>query len=293
DVGGTNIRAARITPSGTIVDHRIERVANTREGFASQIAAMVAEVKDASCVGVGVGIPGRVDAHTNRIVSAGYLDIAGLDLVALLDGAHGLPTTVENDALMALIAEVHCRLDAKDGLILMVTIGTGIGGAIIEDQSPWYGGGFAGQFGHLVVADASAERDDPVCNCGRYGCVETLSSGTALRALMAEARLPDSVRAGDLLARAEAGDDVASGILDRWSAPFHRALETLTSAFDPRLIVIGGGLGQEMVQALQRTEQRSLWFDVPFEAARFRDDAGVIGAGLHCFPPDQRLEASP
>ncbi|MEM6381353.1 MAG: ROK family protein [Pseudomonadota bacterium] len=291
DVGGTNIRAARIDASGSILEHRIEKVERGREEFARQISAMVGGVKDASCIGVGVGIPGRVEAHHNRILSAGYLDIAGLDLVGLLDGTHGLPATLENDALMALIAEVHWRPQLKDGLILMVTIGTGIGGAIVHDEMPWYGGGLAGQFGHIVVGNADGEPGDVRCNCGRYGCVETYSSGTALRALIKQAGLPEDLRASDLLARAQAGDSIASDILDRWSVPFQRALETLTSAFDPRLIIIGGGLGEQMVQALQRTEQRSAWFEVPVEAAILKDDAGVIGAGLHCFPLSQRMAA--
>jgi glucokinase len=275
DVGGTHIRAARIDRSGAVLDKRVEPVSPERAGFSAQVLRLISSVRGEACAGVGIGIPGRVDAAGQLIVSAGYLDIAGLDLPGLVSDATGLPARIENDATMALMAEAHARGGDIGGLILMLTVGTGIGGAILANGTPCYGGGISGQFGHIVVSE-----DGPECNCGRRGCVETFSSGTALGRIVADNGLPKTTRLEELFARAETRDPVATAVLDAWARPFQRALETLVSTTDPRLILIGGGLGAEMVRALDRMPRRSKWFGLPVEAAQLGDDAGIIGAGL-------------
>ena len=276
DVGGTRIRVARISRAGEILSRRIEPVQPGREAFATQLLRLLADMRHEGDAAVGIGIPGRVRGESGEIVSAGYLDIAGVDLAGLVSRETGLPVRIENDAMMALIAEAHARPGARDDLVMMVTVGTGVGGAVLSQGRPWHGGGHAGQFGHIVVAD-----DGPPCNCGRRGCVETLSSGTALRRLIAETSLPEGTRSENLFAAAEQGDERAAGVLRAWAAPMQRALETLVSVADPALILIGGGLGRDMTRALAGLDCRSPWFPVPCEAARLGDDAGVIGAGLH------------
>lgn len=277
DVGGTRIRAARIDRAGGLSEHIAEPVEASRDGFAEQVTRLVGTLADPTTVGVGIGIPGRVDACSGAILSAGYLDIAGLELRGLVDDRFGLPARIENDATMALIAEAAARPGGTEGLVLMVTVGTGIGGAILRSGSPWSGGGSAGQFGHLVVAE-----DGPRCKCGRRGCVETFSSGTALNRLLVESGLPAGSISDEVAARTD-GDDLAARVLETWARPFLRSLETLSAAFDPRLIVIGGGLGATMFAALKRIESESRWFRLPVEPAILGDRAGVIGAGLRCF----------
>ncbi|MFV0387073.1 ROK family protein [Paracoccus sp. (in: a-proteobacteria)] len=273
DVGGTNIRAARIGPDGRIRAHLAEPVRRDRAGLPGQLLRLIAGCRAADSVAVGIGIPGRVDAGAQQVVSAGYLDIAGLDIPALIRRETGLPARIGNDAAMALMAE--CR-NHPAGLIAMITIGTGIGGAITMDGQPWYGGGLAGQFGHIVVA-----AEGPVCKCGRVGCVETFSSGTALARLIAGAGLPPGLRAAELLRRAAAGDGQAAAILTQWAAPLRRALQSLIAIAQPRLVIIGGGLGAEMAQALARIGgDAESWFPLDIAPARLGGDAGVIGAGL-------------
>lgn len=276
DVGGTHIRVGRVNRLGQVSGKIIEPVCRDRQGFTAQVTRLVSTRIDSDSVGIGIGIPGRVSAQQSEILSAGYLDIAGLDLPDIMARETALPVRLENDATMALVAEAHVRGEAARGMVLILTIGTGIGGAMLQDGMPWHGGGVSGQFGHIVVAG-----DGPVCKCGRTGCVETFSSGTALGELMAEAALPDGSLFADLLKRADSGDAVAAGILHRWASPFRRALDTLVAVIDPQLIICGGGLGAEMVKALERLPLTSgSWFDLPVEAARLADDAGVIGAGL-------------
>ena len=276
DVGGTRIRVARIMPDGTAHDRRIEPVERSREGFAAQLARLVAAAREPATTAVGIGIPGRV--RDGAILSAGYLDIAGLDVAAL---CAGLPARIENDATMALVAEARVAgtRAGRGDLVAMLTVGTGIGGAVVVDGRPWHGGGLAGQFGHLVVA-----AEGPRCRCGRTGCVETLSAGPAFARIAATHGLDEHrIEGGGIdrvLERAGAGHAASIAALDEWARPFARAIGTLVAAIDPRLVLVGGGLGAAMVRALARHPEPSDWFGVPVEAAALGDDAGVIGAGL-------------
>lgn len=271
DVGGTNIRAARISADGRIFGRVIERVVSDRTGFASQALRLIAAVRDDTTCAVGIGIPGRVDGNTGAILSAGNLDIAGLDLSALVRAEAKLPCRIENDAAMALIAEGQGTVD----LIAMVTVGTGVGGALLRGGQPFYGGSFAGQFGHIVVAS-----DGPLCNCGRTGCVETFSAGPALALLIAKEGLPATTDAANLLSAADEGDTRAETILTLWADPMKRALQTLMAIVDPTKVIIGGGLGVYMARAVNRNSPQNAWFNRPVVAARLGDNAGVIGAGL-------------
>ncbi len=274
DVGGTRIRAARIARDGAMAGRIAEAVDPTRGGFAAQVLRLVGALRHPATAAVGIGIPGRVAGGSGEILSAGYLDIAGLDLPALVRDEAGLPAQVENDAMAALIGEAH----GAHGLVAMVTVGTGIGGALLCDGKPWHGGGVAGQFGHVTVA-----ADGPPCNCGRTGCVETFSSGTALGRLIAAAGLPATTTVESLLAASATGDPGAADILRDWAAPMQRALETLVAVVDPVRLILGGGLGHAMAGALVRLPDRSPWFSLAPEPARLGDDAGVIGAGLAAF----------
>jgi glucokinase len=278
DVGGTRIRVARIARSGALLERLVEPVTPERRAFLDQLVALLTRMRMASDRAVGIGLPGRVDAARGTIVSAGYLDIAGLDLADVVRREFGLPARVENDATMALVAEAAHRPEGAHGVIMMVTVGTGIGGAVSVDGKPWYGGGFAGQFGHLSVSDAG-----PPCNCGRRGCVETFSSGTALGRLMAEAGWAEATRADDLIAAARNDDVTARRVLAAWAGPMRRAIESLVAVADPRLVLVGGGLGGQMVEALAMQDRPSRWFAFPVVAAMLGDDAGVIGAGLRAF----------
>lgn len=279
DVGGTRIRVARIARGGalggTLQDRVSEPVQQDRDGFSAQIIRLINAARNDSCRAVGIGLPGRIDGTAQTIKSAGYLDIAGMDLPTMIARETGLHARIENDAMMALLGEGNARPDGATGLIMMLTVGTGIGGAALENGAPWYGGGISGQFGHIVVS-----ADGPQCNCGRVGCVETLSSGTALGQLITKAGLRATIRAEELHARALAGDDAASDLLNEWARPFLRAIETLVSVADPRLVIIGGGLGVDMTRALERLPRQDKWFNLPIEAALLGDDAGMIGAGL-------------
>ena len=157
----------------------------------------------------------------------------------------------------------------------MFTIGTGIGGAIALDGKIARGRATAGQLGHLSVSHPGL-----ACACGRRGCVETTSSGTALGRLLAEAGLPAGLLADSLFAQEAAGDAVAASVLDRWVVPLRAAIDSMVAALDPDVVVLGGGLGTAAYQALARAPALSPWYQCPVAAAQLGDDAGVIGAAV-------------
>lgn len=283
DVGGTNLRIAEVDAAGRILSRHAERVTNGRDAFSNRLAQLVASYRSSNVEAIGIGIPGRVDAAAGLILSAGYLDIGGLPLAAWLGTATGLPVVVENDCSMALIAE--CAIGAAHGAdnVVMFTIGTGIGGAIVQDGRPLHGHATAGQLGHITVRPGG-ER----CNCGRHGCVETTSSGTSLGRLIREAGLAADTTVQSLFARSEAGDGVASAVLRAWAEPMRDAATSMAAAFDPDLVVFGGGLGGAMVRALGRLPPENSWYSYEIRPAALGDDAGIIGGGLWALAAHRR-----
>ncbi|WP_292397886.1 ROK family protein, partial [Mesorhizobium sp.] len=159
--------------------------------------------------------------------------------------------------------------------IVMFTIGTGIGGAVAQDRQIVRGKGTAGQLGHITV-DISGE----ACVCGRRGCVETTSSGTALGRHIARAGLGPDVSIDQLFARDAGGDTLARGILEAWARPLRAAIDSAVAMFAPDLVLLGGGLGAAAHRALASAPALAPWYQCPVEPAQLGDDAGVIGAGL-------------
>jgi glucokinase len=269
DIGGTRLRAARIA-SGVIQARASDPSSRDPREVTSRVLALVEQVRTADVTALGIGVPGQVDGR--RVLSGGYVDLSGLDFAAGVEAATGLPVTVENDATMALLGEAAFGAARGLGSVVMLTIGTGIGGAILERGRVLRGRGSAGQLGHLCV-----DQDGRRCVCGRVGCVETVSSGTAFAMHLAEAGLPADTRVEDLLAR----DDAASrAVIRAWAAPLRAAIDTLITTCNPDCVVIGGGAGAAAVAALATVPPRDSWFHAPVLAAALGDDAGVIGAAV-------------
>ena len=176
---------------------------------------------------------------------------------------------------MALVAEMATGAAQGADDVVMFTIGTGIGGAVVLDGKIVRGRETAGQLGHLTV-----RHDGLPCACGRRGCVETTSSGTALGRLIAEAGLPKGTLADSLFERDAAGDAVIGRLLDAWALPLRAAIDSMVAAVDPELVLLGGGLGNAALRALARAPALSPWYQCPIVAAQLGDDAGVIGGAV-------------
>jgi glucokinase len=276
-IGGTKIKAARLSAGGEVLAEAAVACPRAPQAVLDACVGLVARPRSPAVVGLGVGVPSRVIAAERRILPGGYVDLSGLGFAAALETAAGLPVVLENDATMALIAEAAqgAALGVRSAVLL--TVGTGIGGAILDRGSVLRGSGSAGQLGHIPVEDPG-----PPCLCGRRGCLETTSSGTALARHLAEAGLAPSTRAEELLARA--GDPAAERVLAAWAGPLRRAIDMLIATLAPERVLLGGGLGGTALAALDRVQGPASWYDAPVLAAALGDAAGMIGAGLAALP---------
>lgn len=272
DIGGTGIRAARISPAGEIIAEANQATAKTATLVLGQIDALIEAVDHASVCAIGIGVPSRVDFKTAEVFPGGFVDLSGPPIANRLNKARGRPVITDNDGTMALLAEA--RIGAARGLahVVMLTIGTGIGGAAMLNGQVLHGRATAGQLGHITAA-----HDGALCVCGRCGCLETLSSGTAFGRHVAEAGLPAGTKAEALLRR---DDPAARTVIERWAKPLRSGIDSLVAAFDPEIVVLGGGLGHAACAALARFPAQSAWFQCQVVPAQLGSEAGVIGAGL-------------
>ncbi|HZQ26143.1 MAG TPA: ROK family protein [Acidimicrobiales bacterium] len=236
DVGGTKCLAVRLDGEGQVVaEHRVP----TPRGDGALVDALVSMVEqsgDGDVDVVGVGVPGVVDRHGVVRDAPNLGASAELPLRERL-GARlaGTEIHVANDGTCAAWAE-HQRGAARgvDDLVL-VTVGTGIGGGIIVDGRPLRGArGFAGEIGSMVV-----DPYGPDCSCGRRGCWEALASGTALGRMGREAGLGD----GEQVARAcREGDESARAIMTVLGSWLAVGIVNVVELFDPELVILGGGV---------------------------------------------------
>ena len=273
DIGGTNVRAARIDASGRI-SHRRKARTDQAPDPAALVVGLCRELLDDDVEAIGIGVPGRLDQERTTVLSSGYVELAGQRLGDVVADALGRPVVLENDAGMALVAELRLGAASEAVDVVLFTAGTGVGGAVALGGRLLRGRGNAGQLGHLAL-----ELDGARCNCGRHGCSEVLASGTALGHLIRDAGLPADTTAEDLLQRL--AEPAVAGILERWTGAWRAAIDSVVAVLDPQLVVIGGGLGASAVAALAAVSPTtSPWFECPIVAAGLGDDAGVVGAGL-------------
>lgn len=261
--------------------------------FASSIHQMLGQagVSTADCLGVALGFCGLADARTGRVISTNqkYSDAPGIDFREWSQEAFGLPFAIENDARMALLGERHAGAARGYDDIVMVTLGTGIGGAaMIEGRLLRGKHAQAGCLGGHLPAKVGGR----LCTCGAIGCLEAEASGWALPLMAAEwkgfsesalAREPN-INFRVLFALAEANDHIATEIRDHCLQVWGSAAVGLIHAYDPELIVIGGGVmrsADKILPYIQRfTDQHAWtpWGKVRIVAAGLGNDAGLYGA---------------
>jgi glucokinase len=276
DMGGTNIRVAKISSSGQILVQITEHVPHGRDEQIAIIHNSVQRMMSADVQAVGFGFPGRLRIDDGIVRSAGFLDLIGIPLLSILKEQTGLPTFVDSDSNMAAFAEMKIGAGVGKKEVVMLTIGTGIGGAIISGGKLFYASGFSPQLGHLTV-----DMNGDLCTCGRRGCVETTSSGTSLQNLIAKSSLPKNIRAEDLLILEKNGDLIAREIVRKWAHPLRLAIDSIVATLGCELVLLGGGLGKAACEALlQITSCESPWLNYEIKPGKLGDKAGIIGAGL-------------
>lgn len=247
DIGGTKALAVRLD-DGVLVE---ERHTATRRGPVVDLAlSAIRGVWADDVEAVGVGLAGLVQWPEGVLAWGPHVQGTEIPIKAVLEEELGIPVAVDNDANVAAFGERVVGAARGFDDFLLVTLGTGIGGAIVIDGSVYRGESFAGEWGHI--------RHDTVgllCDCGKRGCWETVASGPALVRLAHEVMNlnPEGSLAGrfgsktitgeDVTAAADAGDEVARGLVAQVGSELGRGLANLIAIFDPDLIVVGGGLG--------------------------------------------------
>lgn len=232
--GAGRVHARRTVPTGAmsgpdaVVDTLVEAVAAVRAEAAVPPAA------------VGIGSAGVVDSATGRIVSAtdAIPGWAGTDLGARVSQALDLPTRVLNDVHAHALGEATAGAGVGRSSLLLVAVGTGIGGGLVQDGAVLTGTrGLAGHVGHLPMPEA----DGVPCTCGRTGHVEGLASGPGMLAAYRRA----GGQAGDtreVVARAGAGEELAAGVLRTCAFAVGRMVGGLLNVLDPEVVVLSGGM---------------------------------------------------
>ena len=297
DIGGTTVKLGLFTTEGEIVDKwEIKtRTENQGEAVLPDIAAALNEKLEEKQIpkdeveGIGVGVPAPVEAEgvvqntANR--GWGYKEVK-----REMEELSGMKAEIGNDANVAALGEMWLGAGKGRKNIIMVTLGTGVGGGIIIDGKPLVGAhGAGGEIGHLCV---NYEETDH-CGCGNTGCLEQYASATGITRL-ANIRLAKDDKASVLRGQevsaktvfdaVKADDEVAKEIAEEFGKYLGHAMANLAAVADPSAIVIGGGVskaGEVLLQYVEKNFKEKAFFankDTEFVLATLGNDAGICGA---------------
>jgi len=288
DLGGTNLRAAQVDPTGILGATRqalVEREGDATAPAFGQLLDMLSELVDdaapGSVAGIGVSVTGPVDPLTGWVDNPFTLppSMQG-DLVAAIRSGHNQPVAVENDANAAALGEARFGAGRGGDVVVCVTVGTGIGVGVVAHGRLYEGAARAhAESGHLVVDPAG-----PPCYCGASGCLESLASATAIaRAAVEAGVVADGATAREVHRLAQAGVVAAADIVDRAHQALAAGIRTLVAVYAPDVVVVAGnaqGDGGRLMKLVAETIE-SFPFGAPAVAIRraaLGNWAGCIGA---------------
>jgi glucokinase len=295
DIGGTKLVAAALTEDGTPV--RRERTETPADGSEQELVdALVGLVRRLGPgLPVGVGIAGLVDAD-GRIRYGPNVAVRDLPLQQRLADALGVRVVVRNDASVAVYGEWAAGAGRGHDDLIMLTLGTGVGGGVMLAGRLAEGAhGFGGELGHMIIHEGGR-----LCPCGNLGCLEAYASGTSIGRRAAELLSQEAAPSALLDAGREpsgkqvteaalAGDPLARRVLTEAGTALGVGIASLANAFDPSRILIGGGAGIHGAELLrpaavdaaqERLMGRAFRPALDIAVADLGDDAGMVGAGL-------------
>lgn len=288
DVGGTKCLALVVDDDGTVVDRR--RVSTPRGAPAIEdvLVDLIETLSSAhgrpvdEWTTIGLGVPGLVSRDGTIVSSPNLPEVENFDVRRRLESRLGRAVLVDNDANGAALAEWRVGSARGHDDVLVVTLGTGIGGGIVSGGRLVRGwNGFAGEIGHVVVV-----ADGRTCACGRRGCWEQYASGTALGRMARE--LDENLDAAGVRRAAESGDSRAVAVIDDFARWVALGTAGLVHALDPEVVVIGGGVAHR-AENLRRSVER--WLGEFLYASHLRrhpevrlarhgEEAGALGAAF-------------
>jgi glucokinase len=285
DVGGTKILAGTMDREGTVyARHELETPKRTEEEVVAALDSAVEELLDDDIAAIGYGIPSNLDRHSKIALQSTNLPLDDFDVAGHARERFGLPVGVENDGNAAALAE--WRFGAGRGVdnLIMLTLGTGVGGGLVLEGELYRGWA---ELGHVVVL-----ANGPPCqgNCHGHGHLEALASGSAADRIARELYGPEA-EGHELVERARTGDPTASTRLTEMAEYLGAAIGSFANIFDPEIVAIGGGFGRAAGELLLEPAQAAARREVLIPAdetlrvvpAELGADAGLVGAGLVAF----------
>jgi len=300
DVGGTKVAVAAVVNGLAEHQEQSPTVLDSAEALLDGLEATARRVIDATGppVAVGVGVPSQIEYATGTVESSVNIPLTGVRLREELFRRFQVPVYVDNDANCAALAEAQLVEDPPASVLLMLTLGTGVGGGVVIGGQIFRGAhGMGAELGHFTL-----DPEGPPCpgNCPGRGCLEAYCSGQALERDATEfARdMPDSglsaaldergrVSGRALVAAAREGDADALRVFERFGRMLGVAVAGYVNVFEPEHIVIGGGLSNASELYLDRAVDEAgsralpaLWRRVTVSLARGGVDAGAVGAGV-------------
>lgn len=297
DIGGTTVKLGLFETEGNVIDKwEIKtRTQNGGEAILPDIAKSIAEKMEAhnvtkeDMVGIGVGVPAPVgdDGIVQKTANLGW---GYKEVKRELEELTGFPVKVGNDANVAALGEMWQGGGRGNKNMVMVTLGTGVGGGIIINGNILTGtNGAGGEIGHLNVNDEETE----CCGCGKKGCLEQYASATGVVRL-AKRKLAgyegetvlnaEKVSAKDVFDAVKAGDQVAIEIAKEFGTYLGHAMADISALVDPAIYVVGGGVskaGEVLFDYIKEPYMEKAFFankNVKFALAELGNDAGIYGA---------------
>lgn len=296
DLGGTNMRIALLSPDGLILDrHKVST--HAAEGWKQVVARLAENIvlyqkiaigKGLTVAAAGVGAPGVIQMDGGIVVkSPNFPDWNNLPLKEELEKALNMPVFIENDANAAALGEQWLGAGHDINSMILLTLGTGVGGGIVLNKQIWQGAdGMAGEIGHMTLIP-----DGRLCGCGNTGCLEMYASARGIVQSYREAiNSSGSIMTADLSSEqiyqaARDGETVACKVMKDMGRMLGIGIANLINIFNPQMIVLGGGVKdawQLFIDAMQEEVMRRA-FKVPAERTKIvpsllGDDAGMVGA---------------
>lgn len=298
DIGGTTVKIGLFTVEGKLLEKW--EIETRKENEGKYIIKDIVEtlenklneknISKDSVLGIGIGVPGPVkdDGTVLKCVNLGW-EI--FNIAEEVNKLIKLPISAGNDANVAALGEMWQGGGKGYKDIVMVTLGTGVGGGIVIDGKiiPGFHGA-GGEIGHIKVSDNETE----YCGCGNKGCLEQYASATgivslankALRTTKIESKLKEFeyLSAKDIFDSAKAGDELALTLVDDFSNNLGKALSNISCIIDPEVFVIGGGIsknGDVLIENITKHFKENAFHasrNTKFELARLGNDAGIYGA---------------
>ena len=286
DVGGTKILAGLVGRDGTVAAHREHPTPLDSEAeLLDALEGAVRELLDESVVAVGFGIPSRIDQRGGVALGSVNIPLVGVPFRDVMHERLQLPVAIENDANAAAIAEWTAGAGRGTSDLIMLTLGTGVGGGLILGGKPYRGSiGAGGELGHIVIV-----HDGAPCGCGGRGHLESYVSGKAADEVAREAFGP-AADAHRLVRLANEGDALAIELLTEIGRKLGSGIAGLINTFDPELVVIGGGFaaaGDLLLgparEVIERDVLKPMRDSVRVVRAELGTAAGMIGAAMVAF----------